>query len=79
MPWHGGVSSGQVDISDNLDRSEADVRGIVHINGEPTSKEHDDAALKMQRVHRSKQAKKHVEGLREVTSTPRFRPKGASL
>lgn len=60
------LTIGQVNISDTLDRSEADVRGVVHVNGEPSKKEHDDAALMMQRVHREKQAKKHVEELREV-------------
>jgi hypothetical protein len=57
---------GQVDICDTLDRSEADVRGIVKVHDEPAKDEHHNAALKMQQVHRGKQAKKHVAALKEV-------------
>jgi hypothetical protein len=57
-----------VNLSDHLNRSEADVRGVV-IKGEeiPVTDEHHNAAIKLQTVQRSKNAKKHVEAIREVS------------
>lgn len=58
---------GAVNLSDHLDRSEADVRGVV-IKGEviEVTDDHHHAAIKLQTVQRSKNAKKQVEALREV-------------
>lgn len=59
-------NSGAVQLSDHLNRGEADVRG-VSLPDETTAKdEHHDAARKVQQVHRGKQAKKHVEALKEI-------------
>ena len=70
LPYHVGA----VNLSDHLNRSEADVRGVV-IKGEeiPVTEEHHNAAIKLQTVQRSKNAKKQVEAIREVlilTLTP---------
>lgn len=59
--------SGQVDISNTLDRSEADVRGIkVQGHDIVVEDSHHAAALKVQTIHRKKCAVKHVDSLREI-------------
>jgi hypothetical protein len=56
-----------VNLSDHLNRSDADVRGVV-IKGEvlEVTDEHHNAAIKLQTIQRSKNAKKQVDGIREV-------------
>jgi len=71
---------GAVNLSDHLDRSEADVRGVV-IKGEviEVTDDHHHAAIKLQTVQRSKNAKKQVEALREIKQTAKEVPPDATV
>jgi len=57
----------KTDLQDNLDRSAADVRGIK-IKGEDieVTDAHHSAALKVQNIHRKKEAKRRVDTMREI-------------
>ena len=58
-------------LSEHLDREEADIRGVKVKGGEvEATGEHHDAAIRIQNVHRTKHAKKHVAALREVPACP---------